>query len=73
MIVHKRAESIQEQPDGRWLNRTTGRYHKSAVQALQAVRRRDKACAKGAYGAIVTVIEWHPRTRIGTAVVKGIT
>lgn len=43
--------------------------HPSAVEALSAVRERDRVLAE-AGTVVITVIEWEPNTRIGRAAVR---
>ena len=73
-MVIRRSETIRELPDGRWLNKHTGRYHKGAARAQAAVFRRDKAITRANKGAaVITVITWEPITELGTRIVKAIT
>jgi hypothetical protein len=66
--VITRTEDIAE-CGTRWLNRTTGRYHKTAIHALRAVQRRGKEVA-GADSISAIVINWHATTAAGRKVIR---
>jgi hypothetical protein len=72
-MIYQQHVVIREMPTGMWLNTYTGWYHKSAIHALKAVRRRDREITQAdPKSAVVTVITWKTRTPIGTLVVKTI-
>ena len=73
MRVRTETRTLRELPTGGWLNKHTGRRHKTAVHALRAVRRAAKRDESGEVAVLVTVIEWETTTPVGRDVVRAIT
>jgi hypothetical protein len=63
---------VIEIADGRWLWAERGTYHGSAAQAQKAILADARRVARGA-GILATVIDWEPRSRVGTLAVQIIT
>jgi hypothetical protein len=70
--TQRRTVSIKETKTG-WENETTGETYGSASEALSSIQKSDRESASKAKGTpIVTLINWQPTTRSGTAAVRTI-
>lgn len=71
--IIRREQTIRELPDGRWLNKHTGRYYKTFTGAQAATRREAKATVRNLpNGILVQAITWEPTTRTGRILVNSL-
>lgn len=69
----KRSITIREMPDGRWLNKLTGRYYGSFIGIQQALRREAQGIVRDIPDAILlTVLNWETTSNVGRLIVKSL-
>jgi hypothetical protein len=66
-----RTVDIYEVPNG-WYKAGKRKPYKNAVSALKAIKTENKRLAQNTGKTVITYLNWHPTTRIGTAVIKAL-
>ena len=73
MRTIRRTATIRELPDGRWLNKHTGRYYKDFTGAQRAIRKEAKAIVREAQEAVlIQTIHWETTTWAGNIIVRAL-
>lgn len=71
-VQRSKVRIVEDLPEG-WLvfwTEHTPDWYSTATEALHAVKDRDQATVNGGQPAVVTTIEWEPKTAVGIVVAR---